>query len=488
MKREQNRKANIWTARVIPFLLLGLLIYSSWVITKLLCVDYLLAGSISPPKPRETASAIVILILYYLLLLSVLICYGRLIQTVLTNPGYVPRSEEWYRQKEEQARQGRQDKASAKRFSGSYEKRTLKGDDVRHRGEPEEDFWRRDLFLCQYDGRPAFCSQCFTFKVDRVHHCSEVNRCVAKMDHFCPWVGGIISGNSFKFFIQFNFYAAIFTGFALIVMAYYFAQRRSLDSSFVNAHWILVLAFAALFFLFTSGMFGSSLQLSLINSTTVENLSRKSRIYYIATYIARPEETIRRVEASGKPPLRLITYPRPPDENVTIVQHHGGFPPAALAASPTNSSPASPPGATSVSRTFAIIETPPGFNPWDVSSLENLKTVLGERPIDWFLPVKHSPCTNHYSTVSMYKMNPEIARFRRAAGIVDALDGENPGEDEGTGRKRRRRRRRRRRSSHMNRHDSGAERPDSGSSGSSGSGGGGGGGGTAPSRGGGPSR
>lgn len=50
-----------------------------------------------------------------------------------------------------------------------------------------ESFYTKDVFVCQPDGRPPYCSTCCQFKTDRAHHCREVNRCVRKMDHFCPW-------------------------------------------------------------------------------------------------------------------------------------------------------------------------------------------------------------------------------------------------------------------------------------------------------------
>ena len=45
----------------------------------------------------------------------------------------------------------------------------------------------KDVFSCEGDGRPIWCSTCLNFKPDRAHHCREVGRCVRKMDHFCPW-------------------------------------------------------------------------------------------------------------------------------------------------------------------------------------------------------------------------------------------------------------------------------------------------------------
>lgn len=50
-----------------------------------------------------------------------------------------------------------------------------------------EQFYTKDVFVCEQDGRPRWCTDCGNWKPDRAHHCSDVGRCVRKMDHFCPW-------------------------------------------------------------------------------------------------------------------------------------------------------------------------------------------------------------------------------------------------------------------------------------------------------------
>ncbi len=273
-----------------------------------------------------------------------------------------------------------------------------------------EDFWLKDFFVCNYDGRPPFCSTCLNFKPDRTHHCSEVDRCVRKMDHFCPWVGGIVSETSFKYFIQFCFYVALFCTHTLVVMAYFFAERQR-DHYELDVNWILILAFAALFLLFSAGMFGSTFQLAAINSTSVENLSRKTKVWYLAVYMPRPEAVFRRTEANGGTALRTITYPRPPEEQMMLVEQHGGMPSDSSASS--NTRPQQSP-----IRTFAILESPRGFNPWDCGPLRNIQEVMGYRVIDWVLPVHHSPCASHSNMESMFKLGPQVERLKEDAGLV----------------------------------------------------------------------
>ena len=280
---EPNRRANVYTARFIPLFLLAIIGYCSYVATKVVAIDYLLSPPPSLPVARRTGSAIAVLLVYYLLLFALLVTYGRLVQTVVTNPGLVPRGSQWYAQQEKthkpRRRSYRNDKDSLDADSAHsqeatphrHRRRTV--DDV----HPSQTFWRRDMFVCNHDGRPRLCSSCLTHKLDRVHHCSELDRCVYKMDHFCPWVGGIVSGTSFKYFIQFTFYTTLFTLHILVFTAYFFAERLRRGGS-INVHWILLIALSGLFFLFGAGMCGSSLQFAFENTTTIENLSRRSHV------------------------------------------------------------------------------------------------------------------------------------------------------------------------------------------------------------------
>lgn len=48
-------------------------------------------------------------------------------------------------------------------------------------------FYEKEVFVCEGDGRPPWCTICMNWKPDRAHHCREIARCVKKMDHFCPW-------------------------------------------------------------------------------------------------------------------------------------------------------------------------------------------------------------------------------------------------------------------------------------------------------------
>jgi len=171
-------------------------------------------------SPVRSGIAIPILVFFFLLLIVFLGCYIRLMQTIQYNPGY---TEQIPHPLTRSRSVGSKREGSIKSVMNCVPKKT-----TREPQEPTypvldrtailngatpappgiEQFLRKDVFICDPQGLPLFCNMCNTWKPDRTHHCSEVQRCVRRMDHFCPWVGGIVSEINIKFFLQFLFYAA----------------------------------------------------------------------------------------------------------------------------------------------------------------------------------------------------------------------------------------------------------------------------------------
>jgi palmitoyltransferase len=130
------------------------------------------------------------------------VTYLLLYYQVLWNPGYLPLGEQKL-QDDENAKKlkrshGKRHRKNSAR-QADLEKTTQSDDDVERGSNPIsggvmsqsdvglENFYSKDVFVCQEDGRPLWCSTCCQFKTDRAHHCRELGRCVRKMDHFCPW-------------------------------------------------------------------------------------------------------------------------------------------------------------------------------------------------------------------------------------------------------------------------------------------------------------
>ncbi len=153
---------------------------------------------------------------------------------------------------------------------------------------------------------------------------------------------------------------------------------------------------AALFALFTIGMTLSSLQFAILNTTTIENLSRKTKVWTLAIYMPRSPSP-----NTTAPGFQTITYPLAP----TLINPND----------PTAAAPQPPPGPP---RTFAILHTKPGQNPWDLGPLRNFKSVMGEHWYDWFLPIRHSPCSKHDGLASEFELGPVVDQMRQEAGIA----------------------------------------------------------------------
>ena len=211
--------ANLWVSRIIPLVLIGIVGYVTWVVIALICgekrsVDVksiLLTEAtanylINPPQSLHTprhGAGIAIVVLYSIFLLLIGVTYFRLLFTVIHNPGYVPRGPQWYAQQEQKARgKQRHGRQNSKKDSDSSNEKSEGGRDPAsnayiYGGSPGtattelapsiRDFYTKDAFVCQGDGRPIWCSTCLNYKPDRAHHCSEIERCTRKMDHFCPW-------------------------------------------------------------------------------------------------------------------------------------------------------------------------------------------------------------------------------------------------------------------------------------------------------------
>ncbi|PNS19059.1 hypothetical protein CAC42_1795 [Sphaceloma murrayae] len=442
---ESRQNVNKWCAAIIPVILVGAVGYATWVVIALVCVNYLLSpGPNTNVSPRPGA-AIAIIIIYFALLFPMAICYLRTVLLTHANPGYIPTGPpsdtlrqtfveepvleyEWPCSSAKDADDDPEKRASKRNVPGWYISTLdlegiFKGDVAPPPGM--EDFYKRDVFQCDPNGLPIWCGTCRNWKPDRAHHCSDVGRCVWKLDHFCPWVGGVVSETNFKFFVQFNVWAALFTAFVTIVMAVFIAENVRVGDGMVNVAWIIVTALSGLFLLFTGGLAGKSVQDLCMGLTTVDAIDYAKRTVFVAVKLKRGQKPPAMAEGrpgDGKrqrnidvPWQGTIAYP-------FYTKGHQGERPR---------------------ETFAILCTPPGLNPWNLGAGGNWKSVMGERWYDWFLPIKMSPCCNHENLESMYPLGPAFQELLIDAGIEEA-----PREEA----RRRRRRRPSERSSRQERH------------------------------------
>ncbi|RWA06368.1 hypothetical protein EKO27_g8744 [Xylaria grammica] len=302
---ESTKAATRWTTRIVPVFLTAAVAYATYVVVARVCVDYLLRSL------NENGTATAILVIYFVFLLLMVGTYARTLYNANFDPGVVPLGP--------RATQRAKDGNQMRRYYGAddIEGRAYESGPDNNPDSPGlETFYSRDAF------------------VYRVHHSREIGRCVYRMDHYCPWAGGMIGEKSFKFFVQFTTYASLFCAVVLGANAY--ALRRQAGQGVSPDSFFLAAIVIAAFF----GLFAF---------------------------------------------LMTVTSARSRDDLAT--------------------------------RTFAILETGPGENPWDLGPWRNWQSVMGTSPFDWFLPIHHSPCSNHESLESLYSMDRILNQLRDRYGL-----------------------------------------------------------------------
>lgn len=273
-----------------------------------------------------------------------------------------------------------------------------------------DEFSSRVVYECDIDGLPRWCPTCYSWKPDRSHHSSELGRCVYKMDHYCPWAGGVIAENNFKFFIQFCFYTASYCLFVLIVTAYYLDKIGSRPGGVYKIDWIVTIVLAALFFCFTFAMTANSIQFVVNNTGTIDSLNRTTRAYNFAVRIP-PDVLAKLLARHPTSPALEGAHPDPLGES--------GLPFHTISY---------PLGSNQAQRVYAVLQLPPSKNPYKLkSSSANFKEVFGSYIWDWLLPITHSPCARHGPFGSaerdghlqgyMYPTGPAMESVMEVAGL-----------------------------------------------------------------------
>ncbi|GAA5834539.1 hypothetical protein JCM11251_007035 [Rhodosporidiobolus azoricus] len=138
------------------------------------------------------------------------------------------------------------------------------------------------------DGTQRFCRKCNTFKPDRAHHCSSCRRCVLKMDHHCPWLGGGCVGfANYKFFLLFLLYTGalgVFLGAVLFRELMEFVDDVENGFELAPLSWALA-ALLGVIFGAAVGLFGMyHLYLASRNRTTIEAMEQPTTISPLAPF------------------------------------------------------------------------------------------------------------------------------------------------------------------------------------------------------------
>jgi palmitoyltransferase len=227
---------------------------------------------------------------------------------------------------------------------------------------------------------------------------------------------------------------------------------------------------AGFFGIFTGGIFSTSAEYAMKNKTLIEGVQIANNRQVILAVIRPPLQQLQQIDPAlaSNPPYTVITYPLPigtplngarpglpggfdsltRDEAMNqgvlapgvLVQNElsqqypdppGGQGAEAVIPKPVMGVPV--PGGTidgrpsqpqaqrdlMATRTFGILGMADFGNPWDLRSWhKNFRTVMGMKIVDWFFPVRMSPCCNHDSGESQFALGPQVDDAKRRAGFL----------------------------------------------------------------------
>lgn len=183
------------------------------------------------------------------------------IQAVVTDPGTVPKTEEWELGLENQK-------------------------------NVEKTLQRKK------DGSERVCKKCEVRKPDRCHHCKQCDRCVLKMDHHCAWVVNCIGYKNYKYFFLAVFYSAL--ALILFVGTFWEVVVRVLVNEKENQGYVLFIVscfmLATFFAMLMSGFFGFHLWLVWNGTTALEYCEKrkgnKGRVCYAGSVLGNFKEAL----------------------------------------------------------------------------------------------------------------------------------------------------------------------------------------------------
>ncbi|OJA14472.1 hypothetical protein AZE42_05286 [Rhizopogon vesiculosus] len=131
-----------------------------------------------------------------------------------------------------------------------------------------------------------FCRKCWVPKPDRAHHCSICDRCVLKMDHHCPWLGGKCIG--FRTYPAFVHFLACITALSayiatISVSAFWWSFNHPflVLEQVTPLHELFLATFSVCITLVVGSFLIYHIHLITTNQTTVESLSPFLLLRYI---------------------------------------------------------------------------------------------------------------------------------------------------------------------------------------------------------------
>lgn len=168
---------------------------------------------------------------------------------------------------------------------------------------------------------------------------------------------------------------------------------------------VAILALSGLLGFFAVTMFITSARYALQNMTNIDYLKSKNFVHNLAIRVPRGIQSCEK--------YKVVTYPISKSGDLTTP-----LPGNVGARGVANERD------MLATRSFAVVKTELGENPWDLGFYRNWKSVMGNSIFDWLLPLKDSPCATYENNESFYEMGPIYLRVRERFRLPHLTDDE----------------------------------------------------------------
>ncbi|KAI7084093.1 hypothetical protein KC356_g7037 [Hortaea werneckii] len=382
---------NVWASRIIPAVLLGIIGYVSWVITRPVAVQYLLTP---PSRSPRIGAGVVVLVLYWIFMVLMTWSFLRLLFEVAFDPGLI-KTQDGQKITKYQSRPPDDDPEA--QTSPDPKRRG-------HHRAATRGFWNRLLPV----GRSRALYDLKDFYTKDVFVCDDR-----------------VTETSNKFFIQFNAYTVLYCVFIIIIMGVFTDGVREQPDLYILAHghWIAVLAMGIFFFLLTLETDMTAVILAVLNLTTPENIKMKTAVWQLAVRV--PEG----FDPSG---LKTVSFPSGTLHDPENAASSGGSETTEKDKEEEDEQALQTADDT---HRFAILQSEPGDNPWDIGRWQNFTQMMGKYPWNWLLPIQHSPfcnpaeaksrqCRPEMALTSFFVTGIDVQAMRARAGMCELTEQE----------------------------------------------------------------
>lgn len=229
----------------VPVIVFALIIYATWAYCHKFCYDQVYVAL------NHKSIAIGLIVAEIILALLV---FGIWLQLVLIGPGKQPRVPPF-------------------RIVQDLGEEISSIDDEK----PLSSIIPPDVYQCDPQGYPIWCSTCQSLKMERTHHSSTLGYCISRFDHYCVWIGTVVGRKNYRLFIQFNLYCDMLFCLIIISICCYLPrivhQHKRLPQ--VNPNILITLGLDCVGFLMVTPLLLSHIYYMMTNRTSIEILATK---------------------------------------------------------------------------------------------------------------------------------------------------------------------------------------------------------------------